>query len=36
VRANRGDQLALTLPQPDMVTFWIAEGSASVSVTLSN
>ena len=28
-------QLQLTLPQPDMVTFWMAEGSSRVSVTLS-
>jgi hypothetical protein len=30
------DQLQLTLPQPDMVTLWMTEGSAKVSVTLSN
>jgi hypothetical protein len=29
------DQLQLTLPQPDMVTFLTMEGSASVSVSLS-
>lgn len=28
-------QLQLTLPQPDMITFLMAEGKAKVSVTLS-